>query len=178
MPIFLNAIPIPLAQDSYAIAIFVSFCLHNWFPKIREVLTHSAIFKTFMIVLYETLRCSVVTKLTRAAGNAIAPSDFEWAIFGPIFCGSIAGCGGAFLPLNKGLDPIKNGGLGPPMLSAALAATFYHLFLQTRLSDGVQKADQKAQVLIAIFFIAYNLSSAFPGLKPPPQSTTAAKKRS
>lgn len=50
-----------------------------------------------MIILYETLRAFVVCKLTIAAGNAIAPSEFDFPIFGPIFCGTIAGCGGAFL---------------------------------------------------------------------------------
>ena len=54
-----------------------------------------------MIILYETLRAFVVCKLTIAAGNAIAPSEFDFPIFGPIFCGTIAGCGGAFLRKSK-----------------------------------------------------------------------------
>lgn len=127
----------------------------------RDVWKLSPVFKAAVIVLYELLRASVVVKLTTAAGKAIAPSEFSFALFGPIFCGTIAGCGGAFLPLNKGLDPIKEVGLGQPMLSAFIAATFYHLFLNTSMSVGVIKAAEKAHVIIAVFFIAYNLSVTF-----------------
>ena len=56
------------------------------------------------------MRASVVMKLTYAAGNAIPPSEFSFAVFGPIMCGTIAGCGGAFLPFNKGLSPIQKSG--------------------------------------------------------------------
>jgi hypothetical protein len=105
------------------------------------------------------MRASVVVKLTGAAGKAIPPSEFDFALFGPIFCGTIAGCGGAFLPLNKGLDPIKDG-LAPPMFSAFIAATFYHLFLNTSLSAGVLDAPKKAHVIVALWFILYGLYSA------------------
>lgn len=161
VPIFINSIPVPLANDAYPICIICSFVLHQYFPLVREVWKLSPVFKASVIVLYETLRASVVVKLTSAAGKAIAPTEFDFALFGPIFCGTIAGCGGAFLPLNKGLDPIKDLGLGQPMLSAFIAATFYHLFLNTSLSAGVFKAEEKAHILIAVFFIAYNLSATF-----------------
>jgi hypothetical protein len=158
VPIFINAIPVPLSNDAYPICIICSFLLHQYFPILREVWKLSPVFKAGVIVLYEALRASVVVKLTSAAGKAIAPSEFSFALFGPIFCGTIGGCGGAFLPLNKGLDPIKELGLGQPMLSAFVAATFYHIFLNTSLSVGVIRADDKAHVLIAAYFIAYNLS--------------------
>ena len=57
-----------------------------------------------MVFLYEVLRAFVVVKLTHASGKAIPSSEFAFPLFGPIFCGTIAGCGGAFLPLNKGLE--------------------------------------------------------------------------
>ena len=101
------------------------------------------------------MRAFVVTKLTGAAAGAIAASEFSFPIFGPIFCGSIAGCGGAFLPLNKGLDPIKETGLAPPMLSAFIGATFFHLF--TSLATDVMYAEKKAKVIVALFFITYGM---------------------
>ena len=107
------------------------------------------------VLLFETFRASVVTKLTAAAGAALPASDFSIPIFGPIFCGTIGGCGGAFLPLNKGLDPIKDNGLAPPMRSAFIAATFYHLFLNTDLSSGIEAAAQKAHVIVATWFILH-----------------------
>ena len=106
------------------------------------------------------MRAFVVCKLTIAAGEAIVPSEFSFPVFGPIFCGAIAGCGGAFLPLNKGLDPIKSG-LAQPMLSALIAATALHLFLSTSLSAGVIDAKKKAKVCVAAFFILYHLYDAF-----------------
>ena len=45
VPIFINGIPVPLAQDSYPIAIFTSFLLHLYFPIMREVLELSPVFK-------------------------------------------------------------------------------------------------------------------------------------
>jgi len=159
VPIFINSIPVPLSQDAYPLAILVAFVLHQYFPVLREVMKLSPILQGAVIFLYETLRASVVVKLTAAAGSAIAPTEFSFPLFGPIFCGTVAGCGGAFLPMNKGLDPIKNG-LAQPMLTAFVAATFYHLFVNTSLSDGVKEAPKKAHVIIAIFFIAYHVYTA------------------
>jgi hypothetical protein len=161
VPIFLNSVPVPLTQDAFPIAIMISFLLHEYLPVLRDAMKESPIFKATMIFLFEALRASVVVKLTGAAGKAIAPSEFEIAIFGPIFCGTIAGCGGAFLPFNKGLDPIKAAGLGQPMISALVGATFYHLFVNSSLSDGVAEAPKKAQVIVACFFIAYNMYFTF-----------------
>jgi hypothetical protein len=174
VPIFLNSIPVPLSTDAYPIAIMISFLVHEYFPVLRDVLKLSPMFKAAVIVMYEALRASVVVKLTSAAGKAIAPSEFEIALFGPIFCGTIAGCGGAFLPLNKGLDPIKAAGLGQPMISALIGATFYHLFTSTNLSDGVVDASKKAQVVMACFFITYNLYYTFTPVAPKEASGPAA----
>jgi hypothetical protein len=102
------------------------------------------------------MRAMVVVKLTGAAGKAIPASEFSFAVFGPIFCGTVAGCGGAFLPLNKGLDPIKEHGLAPPMLSAFIAATFYHLFTNL-VSEDIIDAPKKAHVAVSAFFILYGM---------------------
>jgi hypothetical protein len=101
------------------------------------------------------MRAFVVTKMVLGAQDAIAPSDFSFAVFGPIICGTIGGCGGAFLPLNKGLDPIKEAGLAPPMFSAFCAATFFHLF--TTLATDVIDVQKKGKVMVALFFITYGM---------------------
>lgn len=106
--------------------------------------------------LYEAQRASVVVKMTLAASTAIAPSTFSFPLFGPIFCGAIAGCGGAFFPLSKGLDPI-NDGLQPPMMTALIGATYFHLYLNTSLSDHCIDALYKAKVFVALFFISVSL---------------------
>lgn len=174
VPIFINNIPVPLAQDAYPIAIMTSFALHHYFPILREVMGMSYIMKAFVVVLYETLRAYVVVLMTCASADKIAPSLFSFPLFGPIFCGTIGGCGGAFLPLSKGLDPIK-GGLSSPMLSALVAATTLHLFLSTPLSEGVIDAKKKAQVHVVVFFIGVGLINAF-GFNAKKQPVTVAKK--
>lgn len=117
----------------------------------------SPVLKSALIVLFETQRASVVVKLITAAAAAIPASEFAFPLFGPIFCGSIAGCGGAFLPLDKGLAPLEKG-LAPNMWSAFVAALCYHLFVSTSLSDGMVDAPKKAQVCVASFFILYGLA--------------------
>ncbi len=119
--------------------------------------------KAPLIVLYETLRASVVVKFVGAAAIAIAPSDFSFPVFGPIFCGCVAGCGGSFLPLDRGLEPIRLTGLTHPMISACIASIFYHLFVNTSLSNGVVNAPKKGHVLVTTFFIVYGL---YVGLSP------------
>ena len=179
VPLFINGIPVSLSTDSYPIAIFVSFLLHQYVPQLREVVSLSPVFKAICIFMYETMRAFVVVKMTKAAGYAIPPSDFEIAVFGPIFCGGIAGCGGVFLPFDKGLKAIESVGLAPNMITALVAATFYHFFMQTSLSDGVIDAHKKAQLLVAVFFITYNLYSTF-GHKffpPPPVVKTETTKK-
>ena len=129
---------------------------------LREVVSLSPVFKSVCIILYETMRAFVVCKMTSAAGKAIAPSDFEsMAVFGPIICGGIAGCGGAFLPFDKGLKAIESSGLQDNMLTALVAATFYHFFMHTWMSEGVIEAHKKAQLLVAVFFISHNLYTTF-----------------
>lgn len=162
VPLLVNAIPVTLGKDAYPICIMISFLLHQYVPILRDVVKQSAIFKTTLIVLYECQRASVVTKLMLTAAKAIPASDFSFAVFGPIFCGGIGGCGGAFLPLSKGLDPIQNG-LAQPMYTALTAAAAAHLFLSTSLSDGVEDAQKKAQLCMALYFIASNLDATFPG---------------
>jgi hypothetical protein len=107
-------------------------------------------------ILYETQRASVVVKLTLAAASKIPPSTFSFPLFGPIACGAIAGCGGAFLPLSKGLDPISNG-LQPPMMTSFIGALCFHLYMNSSLSDGCIDAKSKAKVFVAFFFIFISL---------------------
>jgi len=159
VPIFINSVPVPLADDAYPIAIIASYLIHDNFPIVREVLNMSSVVKVLFVIMYETLRAGVVMKMTTAAGAAIAPSTFSFPLFGPIMCGTISGCGGVFFPLNKGLEPIKKG-LGLPMVTAFIGATLFHLYLNTSLSDGCVNAKSKAHVHLALFFVSSGIISA------------------
>lgn len=181
VPIFLNKIPVALAMDAYPIAITISFFLHYHFPVLREVVSHSPIVYVSMkwphdtsfvmtpaiksspcfptlneqggfAFLYEVTRAAVVVKFTGMAGEIIPASDFSFPVFGPIFCGTISGCGGAFLPFSKGLEPIRAKGLASPMYSALVGATFYHLFMFL-YSEGIKHANRKAHFVITVYFV-------------------------
>mmetsp|Transcript_21523 Transcript_21523/g.27823 ORF Transcript_21523/g.27823 Transcript_21523/m.27823 type:complete len:286 (+) Transcript_21523:162-1019(+) len=160
VPILTNGIPVTLS-DSYPIVIIAAFLVNEYYPIIREVIGLSPVLKVPLICMYECNRAFVVTKLVKAAASAIAPSEFDFPLFGPIFCGTIAGCGGAFLPMNKGLSPIQETGLQQPMMSAFIAATCFHLFYHTSLSDGVVNAHPKGQLAMAAFFIAHNIRATY-----------------
>lgn len=159
VPIFINSVPVPLAEDAYPIAMLVSYLIHDNFPVVREVLHLSNLVKVLFVILYETLRAGVVMKMTTAAAVAIAPSTFSFPLFGPIMCGTISGCGGMFLPLNKGLEPLKKG-LALPMVTAFIGATSFHLYLSTSLSDGCVDAKSKAHVYLALFFVSAGIIDA------------------
>lgn len=126
-----------------------------------------------LIVFYETIRAYVVTLFVGVAATTIPASQFAFPLFGPIICGTIGGCGGAFLPFNIGLDPLKNG-MPPPVYSAFVGATFYHLFtthadsiadhleknvpvllgpFMTELVKGV--ANEVGKVIVVVWFIGY-----------------------
>ncbi|EED94809.1 predicted protein [Thalassiosira pseudonana CCMP1335] len=156
VPIFLNGIPVPLANDAYPIAILLSFAIHYYFPIVREVVKLSPIVNSCFIIMYEAVRAKVVLTFTVAASAAIAPSTFSFPLFGPIMCGTIAGCGGAFLPMSKGLSPIENG-MQYPMITAFIGATLAHLFLSTELSEGVTNAKAKVHFHLVLFFGAIGL---------------------
>jgi len=157
VPIILNTVPVTLSIDAYPIAITVSYLLHTYFPILREVLDLSPIFKAVVIFFYETMRCFVVTLFTGLAASTIPASQFSFPVFGPIVCGTIGGCGGMFLPFNKGLSPIESTGLAPPMFSAFWAAIFFHGFTQLAKSGAIDVIDapKKARVGVAIWFISY-----------------------
>jgi len=107
VPIFINVIPVSLGNDAYPIAIGISFLLHMYLPVLRDVVKQSPAVKAALVIMFETQRASVVTKLTTAAAAAIPATEFAFPLFGPIFCGGVAGCGGAFLPMDKVLLPLK-----------------------------------------------------------------------
>jgi len=157
VPILLNTIPVTLAIDAYPIAIVISYLLHTYFPVLREVLELSPIFKGAVVLFYETNRAYVVTLFTALAASTIAPTQFSVPVFGPIVCGTIAGCGGMFLPFDKGLGAIEANGLPPPVFSALVAAIFFHGVTQLDKSGGIDIVDvsRKAKVLVAIWFISY-----------------------
>ena len=157
VPIFLNGIPVVLANDALALSLIVSYAIHQYFPILRDVVAQSKILTICFIVLFEIFRAGVAVNLINLATKNIGPSVFGFPVFGPIIAGGVAGCGGGFMPLNKGLEPIK-AGLATPMVSALTGAAVFHLFLNSSLSDGVIDATDKARFCLGSYFIICGLA--------------------
>jgi hypothetical protein len=160
---------ISFPNDTY-IYTNVSFASHILFLFYD---THFAS-KVCFIIMFECTRAGVVVMQTNAGRAAIQPSQFGFAVFGPIICGAIGGSGSGFMPLSKGLEPLKDG-MTPPMLTALLGAAGYHLFLSTSLSEGIIDAPKKAHFHMVIFFIVVGLSTAF-GVVTPGKVVKSVKK--
>lgn len=162
VPIILNTVPVTLSIDAYPIAITISYLLHTYFPMLREIVELSPIFQGVVILFYESMRTFVVTLFVGLAASTIPASQFSFPVFGPIVCGTIGGCGGMFLPFNKGLSPIESTGLAPPMWSAFIAAIFFHTVTQLDKSGVIDVVDcpKKARVFVAIWFITYSYYKA------------------
>ena len=45
VPLFINKIPVPLANDAYPLAILASFVVHHYFPVVSEVMNLAPAFK-------------------------------------------------------------------------------------------------------------------------------------
>ena len=61
--------------------------------------------------------------------------------------------------MSKGLNPIKKDGLAPPMFSALIGATFFHLAVHYGKHMEIPHIKDKARVLLAIWFIGHALYS-------------------
>lgn len=159
VPLMLNLIPYPLQYDSYVIAVLLAFSVHNYYPVLREVYHMSTLVKVTSIVLYECVRAYVVVSLTAAGARHIPASDFTVPIFGPIICGTIGGCGYKFVPLNHGMTPLLEQGLTQPIVSALVGSMFFYGWIL--LYPQLPRSHDKGHVMVAIYFIVYNLWTTF-----------------
>ena len=159
VPIFVNGVPVLISNDAYPIAIAISFALHQYFPVLRDVLSHSDILTVAVTIMYEVVRAYVVVLFTSSTAKSIPASLFSFPVFGPIFCGAISGVGGAFMPLSKGLDPISDG-LDYKMLTSIIGATCFHIFMSTSMSEGCVEAKEKAHIHMTMMFAFVGVAHA------------------
>ena len=77
---------------------------------------------------FEATRAFIVLTWLRKAEETIAAASHGTAapVFGPVILGTLAGCGGGFLPFDKGLAMLRG---GPPyaLVSAGAVAFAYHV---------------------------------------------------
>lgn len=79
-------------------------------------------------IAYETTRCHVLMNCAAGAAKtmpAFLSGAYPVPIVAPLVCGVIGGCGGAFLPADKGLKPLENG-TNWRVASAMLCSVWLH----------------------------------------------------
>lgn len=161
VPLFINGLPVPLANDCYLIIMASNYMLLKYVPALGSVYQESHTLQFFGILGFETMRASVVTGLTLASSAAIPASYFSFPLLGPIICGTLGGCGGAFMPLSKGLEPLSS--LTNPMKAAAAAAVGLHLYVN--LVDSSDLNDERGGIAVALFFICISMVAFFNKVK-------------
>jgi hypothetical protein len=124
VPLLLNKIPVPLANDTLMLCLVFMFALHSLVPVVHDVATGSVPLRLGLTVGWEMFRASAVCASCKLATAAIPAGIFGFPFFGPVICGTLAGCGAAFLPLDKGLSAI-DGPLPPPVKTGLCAALFF-----------------------------------------------------
>ncbi|CAN0227462.1 unnamed protein product [Discosporangium mesarthrocarpum] len=126
-PLLLGKPPVMLVND-----LLVPVVCTAWFLVNR---TEGFVFKFLatpginqtMLVLGECFRANAMCGVVQIAFKAISPSKYyPIPIWGPVLLGTIGACGGMFLPLDKGLQGLKNGAPWP-MQSAFYGSLFFHL---------------------------------------------------
>lgn len=127
VPTLLN-LPIVPFNDLNITVLIAVYVFQHAFPKVVEVYRQSVLLHFFSTIMFQAFRATVLTSVVLKATSSIPPSFYDSALFGPIFCGTIGGCGGGFMPLSKGLEPLK-GGANASVLTAFMAATGFHIWL-------------------------------------------------
>lgn len=163
----------------------VSVCLSVWTvaylaPAAMNSALGSAAGRILSSITYEIMRCHVLMNCSKMAAASLPGS---LPIAGPLIAGLLGGCGGGFMPLNKGLDPLA-GGTNWRMASAAVNSLWLFLSTQYPASKAaIGIGGETASFLAVCFFVAVPLietatGKCFLGANPlvPARATSAKKK--
>lgn len=161
------------ANDLFMYHVILAWMLVNVSPLDRYVanmLRHPAA-SVVLNLLFQSFRAAVVFALMEMAKAAEVPGGV--GTIGLLVCGTLGGCGGVFLPLSKGLEPVRNG--APALMETAFTATaaylaagallrtdFGQLAVESLPGDDMTcleqaKLAQLGQFLTAIYFAATSL---------------------
>jgi len=111
--------PVPLMEESYLWMVVVAWYLVHNVPVLSDAL--AAVMQTgpgklLFTVFFGVFKTNQIVGAVELAVKALDAEEliphsryFEVPIVGPLLCGFLGGCGGAFLPLAQGLAPIEEG---------------------------------------------------------------------
>lgn len=89
-------------------------------------------------IAWETMRCHVLMNCAAMAAStlsAFVSGAYPVPVAAPLVCGVIGGCGGAFLPADKGLKPLEKG-LNWRTASAIISSLFLQLAMRDPNTKG------------------------------------------
>lgn len=117
-----------------------------------------------ILLCFETFRANFVCSMVDLAASSLKPSLFDFALWGPLLAGSMAGSFGNFLPFDKGLAPIE-AGFSWPMLSAfavsaahlALMHSPLSLLLWAAVAPALERSADTCRVAAVAFLCAVGL---------------------
>ena len=162
------------ANDLFMYHVSLAWILINVSPvadRVREVLRGPAA-GALLNVLFQAFRAAVVFALMAMAKDAQVPGGV--GRLGLLVCGTLGGCGGIFMPLSKGLEPVRDG--APALMETAFTAAAVYLataaVLQTDPGQaaiaaplggdqscvGEAKLAQLGQFFTMVYFVAMSLA--------------------
>ena len=170
VPMLLGINPFPLANDLAVPCAAVVYLLVKKIlsPAISDFIENMAGVKLMLACCFEAVRCKVLIVWLSHANRTIAPSYFSYPLVGPIVCGTLAGCAGAFI-VGGGLQALS---AGPSwaMVSAFLASCFFHAFVNCL--GWMPSRD--ASAVCAVFLIVAHVKRI---VSMPPLITTGSKSK-
>jgi len=101
---------------------------------VTGILKNTAAGRLFTSTTYEIMRTHVMIACSGMAARTIAPVIGRPPVVSVLIAGMLGGCGGGFMPLDKGLAPLANG-LNWRISSAAIGSVF--LWATTVSVDGM-----------------------------------------
>ncbi|CAM9705004.1 unnamed protein product, partial [Chrysoparadoxa australica] len=143
-------VPMVLADDSVLPLILICWYLVNHSPKdVVPGLLSVPIIHQAIVLAMEAFRAGMLCDMVQAAENS--DNTGIKSLMGPAIVGLVAGCGGAFLPLDRGLRPIRNG-LPWHIQSSLVGALFYHISVRYQSFVHYWIGTYNARVCVVMLF--------------------------
>mmetsp|Transcript_87229 Transcript_87229/g.157117 ORF Transcript_87229/g.157117 Transcript_87229/m.157117 type:complete len:316 (+) Transcript_87229:91-1038(+) len=135
-PMIVGHCPPPLREETFLWACVFSWYVTHYVPYVSaswKDLSRTRAMQLLLTVLFGIFKTQQIVGLIELAAKAIAEENlipqsryFSIPCAAPILCGFLGGCGGAFLPLTKGLLPIEQGKQWP-VTASFVATVFYYV---------------------------------------------------
>ena len=167
----------------------VTVCLAVWtaayvLPTVLLGILGSPIGRLVAGTGYEIMRCHVLMNCSKMASTTLTGvvAGGRVPVIGPLIAGTLGGCGGGFMPLNKGLDPLANG-TNWRIASGAINAVWILMSTQyPSTKEAIGLSVDMAKFVAVSFFVLVPLFQTFTGIvllgaNPLVPDATPAKKK-